>query len=844
MKKDQKPKENPIQGKPLVEKEEGGSKAYVILISSIVTLLIAMILTSDMLFSKQRDEETQNSNGDSIHAPPAPHFTSNVQTTDSTDSVEETSHLQKVSEASCYTLEEYSLKFIAPHKNRKGDNNNNRMQYFFRCGTRLIDLNTERNQSKVELCMKKEKQQPKTTTMSTLTSNSMFSSLRVYLEDAYEVQLHLEQQYNVAAQRIPLERLNDDYCDCLDGTDELQTSACSMSGAVSPLSHERWKRYLIANAHVRLYHEEEPPSEQRTARLLRRLGGPVLPFACRGDSNVWLAPSRVGDGVVDCCDGSDEEKKEKEKKEEEEEKEEEVKKQWKLHVLALQPYLHTDSGMMSMLSPTIGGKRTVAGMLLDKDLTSLMSCRRVKEERLRDARGLAAMVKEGNIIYKQRKAEGWERYGKQIVQDRDEMKKKVQTISEEFDQERKRIIHLMEMAQTRDPFAAGVTNDELMALDNLYRKLEQEALELRHIQLMLTFRWLGNDFEYYPLAQGEYEIPLERVVYTAESNAVSIQEERERHLYNTTFLLDTPPEYVDNTTYEHFAFRPYLYIMGTIQLTSEHRRLLKERDELLNVNKSSNTSQPDYNNIRGPPVIFGYWIPDKTEISLQKFTAMDNAGGVLLRRRLFMYEEHPIMGGMEQSLLHERYHYTGNKRRVLRVPSKDNKNPSTREQVERAAGVSKDMVEVEIPHQYNTPDMAAVQLFLGGASCGLRNEKEKEKNGNTHDDKVSDTNNSNNNENNENNNNNNNEESEKTMNTLLSGGRVVYVCAPADSILEWYRNGNCQHEVLFGSPSACSQWTLERAKERLQQAEEALRQEEEKEKEGVNQQKKEAVNTQ
>ena len=57
---------------------------------------------------------------------------------------------------------------------------------------------------------------------------------------------------------------NDDYCDCLDGSDEPDTAACS-------------------------YWTVQQPT-----------------FACRDESRVIFA-SRVGDGIVDCDDGSDEE---------------------------------------------------------------------------------------------------------------------------------------------------------------------------------------------------------------------------------------------------------------------------------------------------------------------------------------------------------------------------------------------------------------------------------------------------------------------------------------------------------------------------------------------------------
>ena len=65
-------------------------------------------------------------------------------------------------------------------------------------------------------------------------------------------------------EKFPQNYVDDDYCDCPDGSDEPSTSACShLPGSVFACGNEDWKK-------------------------------------------VVLPSSRVGDGICDCCDGSDE----------------------------------------------------------------------------------------------------------------------------------------------------------------------------------------------------------------------------------------------------------------------------------------------------------------------------------------------------------------------------------------------------------------------------------------------------------------------------------------------------------------------------------------------------------
>ncbi|KAL9644850.1 hypothetical protein ABK040_005330 [Willaertia magna] len=87
----------------------------------------------------------------------------------------------------------------------------------------------------------------------------------------YYTQTKEGQEFNCLTikKRIPFELVNDDYCDCEDGSDEPGTNACSNS--------------------------ESPLSKQSK-------------FFCRNRNYKpkYISYSKVNDGVCDCCDGSDE----------------------------------------------------------------------------------------------------------------------------------------------------------------------------------------------------------------------------------------------------------------------------------------------------------------------------------------------------------------------------------------------------------------------------------------------------------------------------------------------------------------------------------------------------------
>lgn len=85
-----------------------------------------------------------------------------------------------------------------------------------------------------------------------------------------------------ALQTISPDKINDGYCDCpLDGLDEVDTGACagSMDGMWAGIP---------------------PSSSSGDENVVEKL------FVCPQQPSLHIPPSRINDGICDCCDGADE----------------------------------------------------------------------------------------------------------------------------------------------------------------------------------------------------------------------------------------------------------------------------------------------------------------------------------------------------------------------------------------------------------------------------------------------------------------------------------------------------------------------------------------------------------
>lgn len=749
----------------------------------------------------------------------------------------------------CYTLEEYSATFLKTKPAAP----------LFSCGTRVVDLRTEDHPIVRTVCG------------STPNTESRFPTLRVVLT-ATEVEWHRRlQPTNTVSQRIRLDRVNDDYCDCLDGTDELLSNACSMSGPLSPLAGGRWKSYLISTQSLQLYEnsdvvvvqdqEAHGLESRKTGDVEDRLyvlGGPVLPFLCNCSGvPVLLSPSLVGDGIVDCCEAEDEavlqghpytgqgaslaeteamsapgslqaKALSRERAQ--------MMEQWKRLQRSAARHSNDDDGSdpslkevakqyADLLFPTHTSARAV---LIEKGYYSLFSSDVVRAARQRAALKMLKLHRDGHIIQQQRSLLGWERLGQGLLANRTNASIQLSNLTAEIAERRKSIQYRMQMAQVQnkqrfqieDFQRAGVSIEELEVLERMSLAQQLIQTNIQHTTIATVHNAFGDHFEYYPVLEGDMYIPSSQVVDTRNQgpsapSAGPLYDDRKKR---TMTILDIvqrssesqehkPPQlHVDNITVDFYGLRITRVISVAQHVDAESMEYVAHQ---LGLRHSSSTVPLDPAELaaisdpfeRSPVLDFGFWQPYSTVRNGGPLHVADPAGDVDLPRRAFVHPTSTLYRGGGRLQWPTRR--PENPRELL-IPDEQESNMKAKEKM-KAASAEKGTTggkQIKIPFHTNTPNILAVEFYIGEVVCDLDTPLagspwSADDDGDGHD-----------------------ATGRRSAEARQRPHKMVhmfttYVCDTKDRIVFWGKDGKCRSEVVIGTPSACTSWALRNAEVQL-----------------------------
>ncbi|CCW69521.1 unnamed protein product [Phytomonas sp. Hart1] len=790
----------------------------------------------------------------------------------------------------CFTLEEYSTHFVASGPPHQDD------RFFFRCGTRVVDIRTETRPEVLSACQERTfNTYPKLTIEGTscqgrthrtqsncgLAARSSFFELRVVLVGE-ELNWHLRNRLNAVAQDIPLQHFNDDYCDCFDGTDELLTNACSMAGAGMPLAGDRWRSYLISNRRTRLYQTQledrvreelkaDPDVDQKSLPVLVEgrvlalrsieLGGPVLPIRCHSDPTILLSPSFVGDGIVDCCDGSDEGLTIDNGKDRNtlfhKAEIDPVEAEWTSRRERMAAYLSThfsegtggqNNGNNPPLPPqgqqqspqqVVGGEEdelngdekpfegprslywdrlhpyyiSAAAVLVDKGYSSLFTCPDLNRLRLANAEFVLDFVKKGHRVRKARVVEGWDALGRFLVGNRSIIMERLNHTTNEIHELRHYIKNQMIAKRASNPIAAGVPEEHLERYYMLEDQLKYIQQDYRYLDTVLTQKVFGKYYEYFPLYDKQLKISANEVARSDRSTSpVERHEEALRRVWaEEIYNPKTPIEsrrslHIDNVSFVEFALSSTRHLLAAQSMGLKGEG--KFTAEVHNV--CSPNEKEDPKDKPNPPLpgafpthlffILGHWHPFSAKGVGAKMGLGDLAGDVDLPRRALVrpFSELNRGGGRLQWPTR-----TTGKAHFIEIPKADEESGKQRILSAAKGNIPKEIVIPVLQHT-NAPDRVAVQVYEGG---DLRCEVDPPLNmkWNPEDDEARDP------------------------NTGVGKGRkqannppyqyqsalVSFVCHTSDEVLLWAFNGKCQQEIIVGTPSACTQWVLNEAERKV-----------------------------
>ncbi|KPI84984.1 hypothetical protein ABL78_5950 [Leptomonas seymouri] len=731
----------------------------------------------------------------------------------------------------CYTLEAYSETFLQPP--RKG-----KAEHLFSCGTRVSDLRSEDRADVLEAC-EAGTIYPKDSTGDQATV-SHFATLRVVLTPSEEKRHFSVQLANAVTQRIPLVRVNDDYCDCLDGTDELLTNACSMSGPLTPAAGSRWKSYLVSNQAIRLYDdpdllEQEDQESRGFPHVPRKRGdvgdrlyvsqGPVLPFVCTcGTVRQLLAPSLVGDGVVDCCGAEDE------------------------AVLQSSPFV--SSSLSSNRSPHVQAalhralaaeradmmakwKRRQAeaatqldatvryadalfpyhtsaqALLVDKGYYSLFHPDVVQQERKAAATMLYDLYAQGHLTQRKRVQRGWERLGQRLIENRTTLQMELVNVSRELEHLERFVQNRMEERRTNNPIEAGVPMELLQQHSQLAHAHQQLQLDIQHIVTTTVHHAYGDHYEYYPLVHRILAMTSDEVTdsNTPPDLHSAIAQERARRLVSFLKLEElamtahergemTPPFHIDNISVSHYGINIMRHAIVAQRFDPSEAPYIAVRHGLIPPESTAQFDPHIFDNItdpflRSPIMPLGSWQPYHTERNGRSLQLADPAGDLHLARRACVAPASPLYRGGGRLQLPTRHPEAP---RTVTIPDDNDKKKSLKDKLKAVAeGQQSAAKKVSIPYHFHMPSIFAVDRYVGFARCGPDPLPASVRRRRSRADQS--------------------EGPQKSEQTLLV--YTTYLCDTEDRLLYWGRNGKCTQEVIVGTPSACTAWALKAAKEAL-----------------------------
>ncbi|CAG9569676.1 conserved hypothetical protein [Leishmania major strain Friedlin] len=742
----------------------------------------------------------------------------------------------------CYTLEAYSETFLQPHRKSTAPP-------LFSCGTRVVDLHSEERREVLAACQAGRGAEPLRDGSAdpNREGGSLLPTLRVVLTPQ-EVQWHLVvQPANVVSQRIPLSRVNDDYCDCLDGTDELLTNACSMSGPLTPAVGTRWKSYLVSNQPLRLWEADDviaqEDAEARGYPLQpRKLGdvgdrlyisnGPVLPFVCAcGTVRQLLAPSLVGDGIVDCCAAEDEavlqgtpyggasphRLREDPNVVGANDRALEATRaamimQWKQRRASAAQYkTATPSLYEDKLYPYHTSARA---MLVDKGYYSLYTSLEVQQEKQAAAAVLERIYADGHRIQRRRVQKGWDRLGRHLVSNRTKLQLQLSNVTRELESLEEYVRYRMGEARTNDPLAAGVSVQQLQHHARLVHMSNALNSEIQHISLTTLHRAYGDHYEYYPLMRRIMQLEASHLVDSRAPTTLdeaTAQQRRERIITPTEVerrnaaayaaQQPAPPLHVDNISVSDYGLEVMRQTFVAQRFGNHEAPLVAQRLGLLPNNNISAYTPGVFNRTtspfqRAPVITTGSWQPYQSHRDGRVMVIADPAGDVHLARRACVRPASTLFRGGGRLQWPTRHPEAPH---MLSVSDAMEAKKTAKDKLKAAsAGETAKVSHVYTPYHTNMPSVFAVDVYTGDIRC----EHDPPLTSSQHRTGGAGR-----------------DEDAPWRRAQTVQAHVTYLCDTKDSILHWANNGKCSQEVVVGTPSACTGWAWKVATERMREVE-------------------------